>query len=180
METHENYQKGGYRNRCRIATANGPRWLSIPLEKGKHQRQAIQEVRISYHSDWPRQHVQSIRSAYGRAPYFEFYADPLFAAIESNTLLLRQFNSNLLALINSWVAPLVLPQATESFVPPGSAEELIDLRANRSRLPLVAPEYPQLFSDRHGFNGELSILDLIFCQGPAAATYLRSAINSNR
>lgn len=174
IEDHENFQKGGYRNRCRIATANGPAWLSIPLEKGKNQGTPITSVKISYINDWPREHIQSIRTAYGRAPYFEYYAPALFDLIQNKTLLLRQFNTQIMELINSWLLPTVEPVYTSDFIPARELTDTLDLRSVRSELPLVPPEYPQLFTDRHGFNGELSILDLIFCQGPAAATYLRT------
>ncbi|PHI21725.1 hypothetical protein CEQ90_00095 [Lewinellaceae bacterium SD302] len=174
-EAHENYQKGGYRNRCRIATANGSRWLSIPLEKGKHQATPIREVRISYSNDWPREHRRTIMSAYGRAPYFEFYAEPIFTLLDQKTLLLCSLNDSLQDLLNGWLMPPVTPSVTEAYRP-GDQETpaVIDLRSSRQELPLQPPSYPQLFTDRYGFQGNLSVLDLLFCQGPAAATYLRA------
>ena len=72
LEAHENYQKGSYRNRCHIAGANGLMRLSIPLRKGKNEQLPIQKTLISYDEPWITQHWQSIRSAYGNAPFFPY------------------------------------------------------------------------------------------------------------
>lgn len=174
IEAHENFQKGGYRNRCKVATANGDKWLSIPLEKGKHQATPIQEVVISYVTDWPRQHEQTIRSAYGRAPYFEFYADAVFALLHAKPVLLWSLNLSLLELLNTFLQLPIVPEPTQEFIPPGLNEQAMDIRNNRAQLPLPTPPYPQLFADRHGFQADLSILDLLFCLGPEAGSYLRT------
>lgn len=174
IEAHENFQKGGYRNRCKLATANGDKWLSIPLEKGKHQATPIQEVKISYVTDWSRQHEQTIKSAYGRAPYFEFYADQVFALLHSQPLLLWSLNKSLIELINTFIQLPVTPSDTEDFLPPSKLEGVLDIRNARAKLPLIAPPYPQLFADRYGFQPDLSILDLLFCLGPEAGSYLRT------
>lgn len=187
LEAHENYQKGGFRNRARIATANGPRWLSVPLEKGKNEAQPIGAVRVATNQNWVREHQQSIRSAYGRAPYYEFYADELFELMDElfspnrladdGSLLLRQSNRRLMDWLHARIAPPVLPEPTTAFVPPHDVTTGLDLRGRKSPMPEPPPPYPQLFADRFGFNGELSILDLLFCQGPAAGAYLRATQN---
>ncbi len=160
-EGHENYQKGGWRNRCRIATANGPLLLSVPLEGGKHRQMPVQAVKISYRTDWQRQHEQTIRSAYGRAPYFEFYADPLFAAARSGNNTLWDYNWLLTTTIISLLQlPLDL-SVTENFGGGSAGSETI-AEAN--------PPYRQVFEERHGFIEGLSILDALFCMGPEFMT----------
>lgn len=164
-EAHENYQKGGWRNRCRIAGPNGEQLLSVPLEKGKHQKKPIQEVRISYRQEWWREHEQAIRTAYGRSPYFEYYAADLFAVVRARPETLWALNEGLteviLRLLN-WEIPR---GETKSFV----GTEATDFRrvadASASLLP-----YPQVFTDRHGFLPGLSILDALFCLGPQLLT----------
>ncbi|PPK86681.1 WbqC-like protein [Neolewinella xylanilytica] len=158
-EAHENYQKGGWRNRCRIATANGPLLLSVPLEGGKHQQMPIRDVRISYRTDWQRQHEQSIRSAYGRAPYFEYYADAVLAAATAHTELLWDYNWLLSTTVIELLSLDVELDTTERFCA-GSAG------ATPFPKPVPTPPYPQLFEDRHGFLSQLSILDALFCLGP--------------
>jgi len=171
-EAHENYQKGGPRNRCRIATANGPLLLSIPLTGGKHQQMPIREVRIDYRQDWQRQHAQTIRSAYGRAPYYEFYADDLLAVAAQRHNFLWDYN---LALTQHLIATLGLPLTLSytSCFRGGASDKRRDVRAghagadNSIRQPTP---YRQVFEERYGFLPGLSILDALFCLGPSLAT----------
>lgn len=164
-EAHENYQKGGWRNRCRIQTANGPRLLSVPLVGGKHRRTPIREVRISHRTRWWRVHEQSIRSAYGRAPYFEYYADELFAVASRPYERLWDYN---LAISHHIITALQLPvklTVTEAF---------LGADAGAMKVEGVEP-YPQPFTDRYGFTGRLSVLDGLFCLGPEVRTVGRVA-----
>ncbi|NJB85530.1 hypothetical protein GGR26_001275 [Lewinella marina] len=156
-EAHENYQKGGWRNRCRIAGANGPLLLSVPLEGGKHRQMPIREVRVSHHSDWQRQHAQAIRSAYGRAPYFEHYGDPILESLLQPATLLYEFNYRLTGRILELL---------------GGPVELVDTTAFRGADagavpgPEAVPAYRQVFEERYGFQPDLSVLDALFCLGP--------------
>lgn len=159
----EHYQKGGWRNRCRIATANGPLLLSVPLRGGKHRQQPIAEVAIDYTADWWRIHEMTLRSAYGRAPFFEHYAETIFAPARRRPPTLLELNCSLMKVL----APLLgLPQPPEllnEFVRAGSREQNF-----LGDAPPPEPTYPQVFSDRHGFTPGLSVLDALFCRGPAA------------
>ena len=160
VEGHENYQKGGYRNRCRIAGPNGPQLLTVPLEKGKHQRKPITEVRICYRADWWREHEQSIRTAYGRAPYYEFFSDDLFAVLRSRPETLWELNRELTATVVRLLQFPVVPAVTGEFIPPSS-----EGFTRPADLPAALPPYPQVFTERHGYLGGLSVLDALFCQG---------------
>lgn len=62
------YVKRHWHNRNVIKTANGPLWLSIPVEtKGKYL-QTIDETRIA--APWANAHWRSIEHAYRKAPCF--------------------------------------------------------------------------------------------------------------
>ena len=163
IEAHENYQKGDWRNRCRIATANGPLLLTVPLEGGKHRRMPIREVRISYRNDWWRQHEQSIRSAYGKAPFYEHFAEELFAVARRRPVTLWELNQSLIGVCCE-LLQLEVPKLTDRFSGPPSPFPPDSYRdPAQASLP-----YPQVFSDRHGFLADLSVLDGLFCLGPAA------------
>lgn len=166
LEAHENYQKSGFRKRCRILGPNGVQTLSVPLNQGKHQRQPIREVTISYEVDWWRTHEQAIRTAYGRSPYFEFYADALFAVGRKQHPTLWELNEELLQTILRLLRQPVPLTLTEDFVRP---EDEGYLRPNDSRID-SPPPYPQVFSDRFGFVADLSVLDALFCLGPEVVT----------
>lgn len=157
LEAHEHYQKGSLRNRCHIAGPNGVQRLSIPLEKGKHRQMPIREVRIAYDEPWQRQHWRSITTAYGNAPFFEHYADGVFAFYDRKYTFLFDYNLDFLTFILQkklgWPGEIRL---TESFRPPQAGyPEAIE----------SAIRYSQVFEDRHGFLPDLSVLDLLFCCG---------------
>lgn len=164
-EAHENYQKGGWRNRCRIAGPNGVQLLSVPLEKGKHQKKPIQEVRISYQNDWWREQEQAIKTAYGRSPFFEYYSEDLFAVARSRPATLWALNQELtevvLRLLNWEVSRL----ETDTFIL-GETADFYRVTPSEAGLK----PYPQVFTDRHGFLPGLSVLDALFCLGPQLVT----------
>ena len=180
LEAHETYQKGSYRNRCHLAGANGLQILSIPLERGKNERMRIREVRTSDHTDWQRQHWQTIRSAYGRAPYFEFYADRLEPHFRQPAPLLFAWNETLLRILIECLRLPITVTHSDEFLP-FDTDTFHDLRGvvhpkrHRARRPdptFTPHPYPQLFTERHGFLPNLSALDLLFCLGPEAASVL--------
>ena len=101
LEAHENYSKGSYRNRCHIAAVNGLQRLSVPLKKGKNRQQNIREVQIAYDEAWQAQHWTAIQSAYGNAPFFEFYSEELQPFFRTKYQFLWDLN---LALLNKLIA----------------------------------------------------------------------------
>ncbi len=182
IEQQENYQKGSYRNRCHIAGANGLLRLSIPLKQGKNEQQAIREVEIAYKEPWQSQHWNSIRSAYGKAPYFEFYAGQLRPHFERKPTFLFDFSFGLLQALLELLqldVSLLLTDTYEKETP----EDVLDLRNSihpKKQRCQPAPKftpatYPQVFLEKHGFLPNLSILDLLFCTGPQAPLILEES-----
>ncbi|MEY4135614.1 MAG: hypothetical protein RL386_1964 [Bacteroidota bacterium] len=183
IEQWEHYQKGGTRNRCFIATANGPQRLTIPLLKGKHQQLPVREVRIDYREPWVKTHWQAIRSAYGRAPFYEEYTALLLPVFERRPAFLFDLNQELLRLVLGFLKCPRHPELNEAYV--RSPADTLDLRAAfrpnyMAGQPLqgfqVLP-YPQLFEDRNGFLPGLSILDLLYCLGPGARDRIIAGIS---
>jgi hypothetical protein len=185
LEACENYQKGSYRNRCYLVGANGLQRLSLPLEKGKNNQLLIQEVELNFNQDWPRQHWQSIRSAYGNAPFFPYYADEFDSLFTHPPAFLWEFNLAFLKTIFrllQWDKPIRLTQEFQTHYP----GDIIDLREKitpKSYPPGATDQqnfvaYSQVFLERHGFMANLSILDLLFCQGPQSNLYLSENYSS--
>lgn len=183
IEQHENYSKGSYRNRCHIIGANGILPLSIPLEKGKNSQTPIKKVRISYRDNWQKLHWQSIQSAYGNAPFFEFYEGeikPFFS--DERTEFLFDFNLNL---IRTLLQLMHLDESCISFSETfeKTPENLIDFRngispKEQKRIPdphFEPMEYAQVFLEKFGFIDNVSILDLLFCCGPEASYILEES-----
>ena len=185
LEHCENYTKGSYRNRCHIASAQGVQVLSIPLRGGKHQQQSIREVRISNDTPWNTQHWTAIKSAYGKSPFFEYYADELFSIFKKKYEFLWDWNWELLQKL----LPLLQVNADLEYtseyqkITPSS---VLDFRNGISPKPHKAlPDsnftpykYGQVFEAENGFLPNLSILDLLFCTGPEASFILGKCVKT--
>lgn len=183
LEQEENFQKGTYRNRCILASANGPLLLSIPLDKGKNQQQNIRQVSISYQAPWQKQHWKSIQSAYGRSPFFEYYADEFQPFYQQHYSTLFEWNLQLLEkLIELLQLPVQLEYSSAfSLLPPPDCVDLrnnIQAKSSRQKEDphFFARPYPQAFLEKSGFLPNLSILDLLFCAGPQAIQILEESI----
>ncbi|CAN5120145.1 WbqC family protein [soil metagenome] len=172
IDQHEHYIKQTWRNRARIVGANGIQDLVIPVHAPNHT--AMKEVMINYSEDWQRQHWQSIRSAYGNAPFFEYYADyfaPFYSSKKSDLLI--DFNTELLKLTFRLLKLTKEIFFSESFIAENSDQTdlriLISPKKNPADDPeFISSEYMQVFNERHGFIPNVSIIDLLCCEGPAA------------
>jgi hypothetical protein len=177
IEQQEHYQKSSYRNRCHIAGANGLLRLSVPLKKGKNEQQPITETRIAYDKNWMHQHWASITSAYGNAPFFDFYAPAIAPLFEQKWPLLFDFNYRLLEAIIDVLAldvALVCTRAYHKQAPP-EVDDYRNLIHPKKAIPFNLSPYPQVFMEKHGFMPNLSILDLIFCAGPQSSLILEQS-----
>lgn len=79
-------------NRVTISTPNGPLRLSVPLYDAR-KKQPLEDVRICYMHSWQRQHWTAIFSAYGKTPYFEYYADYIRPIYEKQPVFLVDLNN---------------------------------------------------------------------------------------
>ena len=182
IERQENYQKGSYRNRCHIAGANGLLRLSVPLRQGKNEQQAIHEGAIAYKEPWRAHHWASIRSAYGNAPFFEFYAGRLQPHFEQKPALLFDFSYGLLQTLAELLQLDCQLRLTDRYEP-APPDGVLDLRnaihpkkhRQKPDLHFEPAPYPQVFLEKHGFLPNLSILDLLFCTGPQAGLILEES-----
>ena len=183
IERHENFVKSTYRNRCYISGPNGKLRLSIPLNKGKQQRSRYTEIKIDYDYDWQRIHWNSICSAYRRSPYFEFYEHRFERFYKENFEYLFDFNHELTELILELLGldvNLEFSKAYQKSVP----EDVIDYRSKiipkgdlfKGDIPI--PKYRQVFEDRVGFFENLSIVDLLFNEGPHSKEFLHVHLKS--
>ena len=93
MECHETFQKQTYRNRCVIATTNGPQTLTVPVERGTSP--FIRDIRISNHGNWRHQHWHALMSAYNESPFFDYYQDDFRPFFEKKYDFLYDFNTEI-------------------------------------------------------------------------------------
>ena len=190
IEACENYQKQSYRNRCRFYAADGVQALSYPIihEGGTHKL-PISEIKIDWSTPWLQQHERAIVSAYRTSAYFEYYQDELFAILESRPERLLDLNTKLLKFFIEKTGLAVDLRMTSEFShegtqtgPDGTLMACNDLRETihpkrpntiLQDMKLEKP-YFQVFSRKHGFQSDLSIMDLLFNEGPDSILYLKS------
>ena len=95
IEVQESFVKQTYRNRCLIHDAEGNEIiLTVPVMKVEH-KQLTRDVQISYQQHWQHQHWMALRSAYGKSPYWDYYADFFAPYYERETKWLVDLNEGL-------------------------------------------------------------------------------------
>ncbi|GAA0727395.1 WbqC family protein [Aquimarina litoralis] len=178
FENHDNYQKQTYRNRTYIYGANGKLLLTIPIKHtGKHGngKQLYKDVRIENEFQWQSLHWKSIQTAYRTSPFFEYYEDELASLFEKKKDYLLDFNYECMEAVSDCLQLEVNYSKTATFLKEYS--DLTDQRnlvnAKKDKLHTLS-SYIQVFSEKHGFISNLSILDLLFNEGTNAITYLEN------
>lgn len=168
---YQNYQRASKLNRMRLMGANGPLLLSVPLEGGRDQQVALKDLRISYAEPWQRIHWRGIHDNYRKAPWFEDYAPGLEELFQKREKFLLDLNLK----TTEWaVQRLKLKVDFLAEKGRGSVAEHRQI-AKETVGPTTGdwPVYQQVFSERHGFVPNLSIVDLLLCEGPQSGAYLK-------
>ncbi|NQV53673.1 MAG: WbqC family protein [Flavobacteriales bacterium] len=168
FEVREHFPKQTYRNRIEILSPNGLQKLVIPMLKTGNQRR-MDDVSISYAENWQKDHWKSLEAAYRRSPYFEFYEDRFRPFYHQEIESLLSFNLQMHAVITSSLSLDIPHTLTTSY----EAEVSTDMRSMAFRENVPETAYLQVFSDRHAFLPNLSMLDALFNLGPQAADLLR-------
>jgi hypothetical protein len=178
IERYEHYQKVSFRNRCYIAGPNGSILLSVPLAQGKNQRTVMKDVRISNDEKWQALHWKTLVSAYRRSPWFEYYEEELGRLYEQPAHFLLDWNLLCLEWANKVVgisSPISFTEAYEKVYEPGNGvtDARNVLHPAKKQTDDDALRYTQVFQERIGFQPDMSILDLIFCEGKRGIELLR-------
>lgn len=174
VEQYDSFIKQTYRNRCVIATANGTQALTVPVERDGGM--LMKDIRISDHGNWRHVHWNAISSAYGDSPFFEYYADDLRPFFEERWERLLDFNMDITRKMCELLdihPDIRLTTSYEKAGCPGEDfREVIHPKHPGSDADFLPRPYYQVFAQRHGFQPNLSVLDLLFNMGPEAIFYL--------
>jgi hypothetical protein len=173
LEKHEHFVKQTYRNRLSIASPDGILDLMIPVLKGSKFHTPTKDVKISYDAKWQRLHWLSIQTCYRSSAYFEYYEDGLAPFYEKKYEFLFDYNLELLNWILKQLKQSPIVKFTEEYKNDIAIE--LDYRSQFSKKNIHLAQtknYFQVFSDRNQFIPNLSIIDLLFNQGPQTKLYL--------
>lgn len=178
VEAQENYQKQSYRNRCRIAAAEGVESLSVPVvHEGGTFRLPVREIKLDYTEPWVIKTERAITSAYESSPFFEYYKDGIFEILDSRLERLWDLNMSLIRLMTKALGLAVEYVPTTEYLTEAEEDFRAAIHPKRPddtlrQLGLEKPYY-QVFSRKYGFQPNLSALDLLFNEGPDSILYLK-------
>jgi hypothetical protein len=195
------YTKNDWRNRNVIKTQQGTQWLTIPVRHTGRFGQPVDAVRLA-DASWTKKHWASLAQAYARAPFFEALAPAVREAYEAcrDEEYLSAVNRRFIRLVadlldlparivssrdyavtgdrNERLVELCRRAGADAYLSGPAARDYLDENLFADAGITVSwmdysnyPEYPQL----HGpFVHGVSVLDLLFCVGPAeVSAYMR-------
>lgn len=171
IDLGENYEKQSYRNRCRILSANGELALSIPVKKIA-TKTSVKDMLIENEFNWQKQHWETICSAYNSSPYFQYYRHRFEPIYHQQFTHLHSLNHALLDLCMNMLKLEKHYEFAFSY-----QESETDFRQSvhpKKNADMTFPSYPQVFMYKYGFVPDLSVIDLLFNNGPSALQYLLS------
>ena len=173
FEVSDNYQKQTFRNRTYIYGANGKLGLFIPVIHTHKNRELFKDVKISYESNWMDLHLKSLQSAYRSSPYFEYFEDDFIKLYSEKEKFLADFNIKCIKLISNLLdLDLDFKISSEYVEKTNDIIDLRDLSNARKQKTIETPKYIQVFESKHGYLNNLSIIDLIFSEGPNSVSLI--------
>ena len=176
IEAHEYFGKQSYRNRCIIQTTNKIDTLSIPVQNG-NKKVLIRDLKIDYAQDWTRRHWGAIHSAYGKSPFFEYYSEYFKKIMDKKPDFLFDLNLEILTICLKLLRLEKKIIFTENYQKnvENDYRGLIHPKRNYQLNKLYQPlAYRQNFGNE--FEPNLSILDLLFCQGNQSLSVLKESL----
>ena len=194
------YDRHGWRNRNRIKTPAGSKWLTIPLRStGAHPRDTlIRDMQISTDGNWNKTHLETLRHSYARAPYFARYRPMLerwyakvpdslgdFAVATtvelagelgiSNTRFMRSSCLDCEGAKNERLLAILQKVGATHYISGPAAKHYLDvvtLNAAGINVEWMTYDYPDYPQLFPPFDPQLSALDLLLNTGPEAGKFI--------
>ncbi|TXD52043.1 MULTISPECIES: WbqC family protein [unclassified Polaribacter] len=173
FEMEDNFQKQSYRNRCYIYNSSGKQLLSIPV---KHQlkdaRKKTKDTLVENNFRWQDQHFKSLQIAYRTSPFFDLLEADIAPIFEKKYKYLQDINIDTFLFITDALQLNSDFSATENYKVETTKNDYRFLSDRKHKPTKPIENYIQMFDDKHGFIPNLSILDLLFMEGPNTISYL--------
>lgn len=173
IQINEVFPKQTFRNRCVILNANGIQQLSVPLQREHGSETTTPEIRISYAENWIKNHLKSFESAYKNAAYYEYYIDRITEILNRKIETLPELNFELLQFLTDKIGlscELKMEKSNEKI-----SDEMLAMVNPKIKSSYSGKKYYQTFSERFEFQNNLSVLDLLFNEGPNAISVLHES-----
>lgn len=180
LESSETYQKQSFRNRTCVLGPNKVQTLAIPIAHGKGTPVFIKDTRIDYSQKWTGIHLKTMRSGYGKAPFFEHYFDHIAAAISRKHDFLWDLNMELLTVCLGLLNVQKEIVFSETYTSHRNSNKndlrnLIHPKKDIYNQDIISHiSYIQTFGKRFATN--LSIVDLLFCEGAHSFQRIQEAL----
>ncbi|MDA8731630.1 WbqC family protein [Flavobacteriaceae bacterium] len=172
FEVEDNYQKQTYRNRCYIYGANGKQLLNIPVSIPKSTKKTKSKDILVENSNWQKQHYKSLEAAYNHSPFFEFYKDDLQKLFSKKYTYLLDVNLDSFAFIME-ALELSKEYSLSKVYEETKLNDFRNLADSKKKVEISFLSYIQMFDQKFGFLKNLSILDLLFMEGPNSINFLK-------
>lgn len=173
FEMDDNFQKQSYRNRCYIFNTNGKQLLNIPVKHPiSSNRKKTKDTLVENVTPWQDQHFKSLKTAYRNSPFFEFYVDDIAPIFEKKYTYLQDVNIDTFLFVTEALQLSSDFKKTTSYILEPENKDFRNLAAIKNQPEKLVDTYIQMFDDKHGFIPNLSILDLLFMEGPNAISFL--------
>jgi hypothetical protein len=177
FEMDDNFQKQSYRNRCYIFNTNGRQLLNIPVKHtSTSERKKTKDTLLENVTPWQDQHFKSLKTAYRNSPFFEFYVDDLAPIFEKKYTYLQDVNIDTFLFVSEALQIHSDFKKTTSYILESENNDFRNLASAKVQPKKVMEPYIQMFDDKHGFIPNLSILDLLFMEGPNAISFLKKNV----
>jgi len=178
LEAHENFVKQTYRNRAIFLSSQKTDQLTVPLV-GANKKILIKDIKIDNSQMWSVKHWRTLKTCYGKSPFFEFFADELHALFLKRYNFLWDLNITFLTNCLDIIRLKVDLTETDSYEK-SVIDNVIDYRS------LISPKKPELVQDFYKphiyyqnfgstFEANLSIIDLIMNEGPNALKIIKES-----
>lgn len=183
LEKYDHYSKQTYRNRCRIMGPNGIITLSVPVKRKRGKKTLMRDILIDYDTPWYKIHWRSLVGAYAASPFFHLMKEEFIPFYQRRIRYLIELNMGLLSTTLGLIGVDIPVHTTEEFSMSWELEERYPWYHPKKKVEEAdpdfrPPEYHQVFSERFGYRSNLSILDLLFNEGPNTLLHLKQSLRT--
>ena len=185
------YTKRDWRSRNRIRTKNGWIWLTVPVLSKDKEEQLIKDVRINNDISWKKDHLNSIKINYSKAPFFDKYIEYFEDLYNQRWEHLIDLNMDIIYFLTKEInisTPIVLSSSlsisalsknqriiaicnklnTDELYDSKAAESFIDIGLfKKEGIKVIFQDYkhPEYRQSYKPFIGHMSVIDLLFNEG---------------